>query len=239
MENVKKTMLHGFKNSFGKEKVDIPEREYFKYEEVTHAVTHGIGAGLSVLALVLLLLKTSGLGFLSVLSASVYGISMIVLYSASCAYHASCSVYGDYKPSRVRDFFMKCDHSTIFFLILGTYTPACLVSMRGPVGFTVFGIVASCCIFGFVLNVISVERFYKVSQILYLLTGWTIVVALYPFYNAIGLRGIGFLVLGGILYTVGVAFYKMKNIPNMHIIWHLFVLGGSVMHYVMVYFYCF
>ena len=236
MENVKrKTNLHVFNVG----KTERVEREYEPYEEVTHAITHGAGAILGVVGLVLLLIKTAGTGFLSVFSAAVYGASLVILYSASCAYHTSCAVYDSYKPSRVRDFFMKCDHSMIFFLILGTYTPACLAAMRGFVGYAVFGVVASCCILGVILNVISVERFYKFSQILYLVTGWTIVVALYPYYNAIGADGIGFLVLGGILYTVGVIFYKMQHIRNMHIIWHFFVIAGSVMHYLMIYCLCY
>jgi len=235
MENVKRTRVHTIR----KEKPETVEREFSRYEEVTHAITHAVGAVLGVLGLILLLIKASGAGFLSVFSASLYGASRIILYSASCAYHSSCAVYGSYKPSRVRDFFMKCDHSMIYFLILGTYTPACLASMGGFVGFTVFGVVAVCCILGVILNVIDVERFKKISLILYLVTGWTIVIALRPYYDAIGPRGIGFLVLGGILYTVGVIFYKMQNIRNMHIIWHFFVLAGSVMHYIMVYFYCY
>ena len=234
MENAKRISNFAIK----KEKEKKNEREYYGYEEITHAVTHGLGALASVFALILLLIKVSGEGALTLFSTAVYGASLIILYSASCAYHSSCAVYGSTKPSPVRDFFMKCDHSMIFFLILGTYTPACLVSMRGKIGFSVFAIVASCCILGVIMNVISVERFYRVSQILYLVTGWTILVALYPYYNAIGAQGILFLVLGGVLYTVGVIFYKMQHTRNMHIIWHLFVLAGSVMHFFMVYLYC-
>lgn len=234
MENVKRMGLHGLKLQKNK----VEEREYESYEEITHAVTHGAGALLGVVGFILLLIKTSGSGFLNVFSVAVYGISLVVLYSASCAYHTCCAVYGSYQPSRVRDFFMKCDHSMIFFLILGTYTPACLSAMRGFVGYTVFALVASCCVLGVILNVISVERFHKISLVLYLVTGWSIVVALYPYYQAVGSEGIAFLVLGGILYTVGFLFYKMQHIKNMHIIWHLFVIAGSVMHYIMVYGFC-
>ena len=234
MENVKKTIR--FYNSRKEKK--LQKREFRLHEEILHALTHGIGALAGALGLLLLFDKASGREGLTLFSVAVYGISLIVLYSASCAYHVSCAVYGSTAPSRVRDFFMKCDHSMIFFLILGTYTPACLISMRGEIGFSLFAVVASCCIAGIVMNVKSVERFYVLSQILYLVAGWTIVIALYPYYKAVGSEGIVYLVIGGVLYTVGVFFYRMQNVPNMHIIWHLFTLAGSVAHFFMVYICC-
>ena len=238
MENVKRT--HSLKiQAVKKAKREVCEREYTKTEEVIHSITHGAGALLGVVGLIVLIMKVIGQGTLNMVSAAIYGASLIILYSASCAYHTSCAVYGENTVSPVRDFCMKCDHSLIFILILGTYTPACLSAIGGWIGYTVFGVVASCSLIGITLNIISVERFQKISMFLYLLAGWMIVVALVPFYNAIGPRGIAFLVAGGILYTIGVVFYKLKRIPNMHIIWHLFVLGGSIMHYIMVYFYCY
>lgn len=234
MENVKGR----FRFNISTESKKCEVREFTKREEGLHALTHAIGAVLSIFALVLLILKAQTADGVTLFSVTVYGVSLVILYSASFAYHTSLSIVGEAKPCRIRDFFMKCDHSMIFFLILGTYTPACLISLRGAVGFFVFASVAIACILGIILNFISVERFYKLSQLLYLLTGWSIVAFIYPFYEVIGAGGISALVLGGVLYTVGVIFYNLRNIRNMHIVWHIFVLGGSFMHFITVYFFC-
>lgn len=220
-------------------KIPVPhEREYYKREEILHSLTHALGACLAILGLVLLILKAIPLGALEVVGASVFGVSLIILYSASALYHGACAIYGEHIVCPVRDFFMKCDHCSIFLLIVGTYTPACLCAMRGWVGFTVFGVVASCSILGLILNTIDVDRFHKISMVLYLVTGWTIAAASVPYYKAIGPIGFACLIAGGILYTVGVIFYKMQKVPYMHVLWHLFVIGGSVMHFFMVYGYC-
>ena len=110
--------------------------------------------------------------------------------------------------------------------------------MGGVVGYTVFGVVLACCLVGIILNVIDVERFMKVSLALYVIAGWTIALAIKPYYAAVGTGGIILLVLGGVAYTVGIFFYKAKNTKYMHIIWHFFVLLGSIMHFLMVYLYC-
>lgn len=215
------------------------QRDFTRSEEIIHALTHGAAALLGIPGLILMMLQAIGQGVLATSAAAIYGASLIILYSASCAYHASCARFGEHTISPVRDFFMKCDHSMIFILILGTYTPACLAAMGGTIGWTVFGIVAACCTLGIILNIIDVKRFHKISLILYIVTGWTIVIACVPLLHAIGPIGFALIVGGGILYTVGVIFYRMEHIPYMHIIWHLFVIGGSLMHYLAIYFYCF
>ena len=220
-------------------KIPTPhERQYLLKEEILHTVTHAIGALLGVLALVLLILKALPLGAVATVGAIVFGVSLIALYSASALYHGSCAYYGEYVVSPVRDFFMKCDHCMIFILIVGTYTPACIYAMGGVVGWCVFGVVATSSILGLILNSIDVDRYHKISLVLYLVTGWTIAAASVPYFKAIGPVGFGFLLLGGAFYTVGVIFYKMQKVPYMHVLWHLFVLGGSVMHFFMVYGYC-
>lgn len=239
MENVKRGFVMPPVKKEKKVKQLVPhEREYSRREETLHSLTHGFGALLGVAGLVFLILKAVSLGAVAVVGASVFGAALIILYSASCAYHGACAVYGEHCVSPVRDFFMKCDHCMIFILIVGTYTPACIYAMGGWVGWTVFGIVASCCTVGLILNAVDVDRFHKISLVLYLVTGWTIVIASVPYYNAIGPVGFSFLVIGGLLYTIGVIFYKLQKIPYMHVLWHLFVIGGSVMHYFMVYSYC-
>ena len=214
------------------------EREFYRGEEIAHAATHGAGVILGIVGLILMLIKASSSGASAIIGAAVFGAALMILYSASFAYHGSCALYGSVAPSKIRDICMKCDHSLIYILILGTYTPACISAMGGFVGYLVFGVVLATCLVGIVLNVIDVERFMKISLVLYLIAGWTIALAIKPYYNAIGKDGIILLVLGGVAYTVGVLFYKAKKIPYMHIIWHVFVLLGSFFHFLMVYLYC-
>lgn len=228
-------------NAKAKKERTIPkphDRIYLKREELLHTLTHAIGALLAILGLVLLILRALPLGTAAIVGAVAFGVALILLYTASALYHGACLRYGDYTPSRTRDIFMKCDHCMIYVLIAGTYAPACLYAMKGWVGFTVFAIVASCSLLGLILNMIDVDRFSKLSLVLYLLTGWTIAAASIPYFKAIGAVGFGFLVAGGVLYTVGVIFYKRQRTPYMHVLWHLFVLGGSLMHFFMVYGYC-
>ena len=193
---------------------------------------------LAAVALILLIVKAIPLGTMAVLGSVVFGLALIVLYAASALYHGACLRYGEFCVSRVRDFFMKCDHCMIFVLIVGTYAPACCYAMGGWVGAVVFGVVFTCSAVGLIFNAIDVDRFQKISLVLYLVTGWTIAAASIPYYRAIGPWGFGCLLAGGFLYTVGVIFYKHQRIPYMHVLWHLFVLGGSVMHFFMVYSYC-
>ena len=217
---------------------DAAKREFSRFEEVTHSVTHGVGAILSIVGLILLIIKAAASGASALVGATFFGAALIILYSASFSYHTSCAIFGSVNPSRVRDICMKCDHSLIYILILGTYTPACISAMGGAVGYTVFGIVFLSCIVGIILNVIDVERFQKISLALYVIAGWTIAFAIKPYYAAIRARGITLLVLGGVAYTVGIFFYKAKSVKYMHIIWHFFVLLGSIFHYLMVYYFC-
>ena len=211
-------------------------REFTRLEETVHAVTHGTGAILGIIGLIFLVIKASTATAL--LSSVIFGISLILLYAASGTFHASCAVWGTHKPSRFRDFTEKCDHSLIYLLILGTYAPACLSAMGGTVGYLLFALVATCCVLGFVLNVINVKRFAKISMVLYVISGWTIAAAIYPYYRAVGVGGIALLLAGGVSYTVGLLFYRARHIPYLHIVWHALVLLGSVLHFLMVYFYC-
>ena len=217
---------------------DTKVRDYSRFEEACHSAIHGAGALLGIFGLIMLLVRVSERGVLDVAAASIYGATLIILYTASASYHALSCKYGDHSVCHVRDFFMKCDHSSIYLLILGTYTPAAL-AMGGIIGIAVFSIVAACSAVGMVFNIIDVDRFAKVSMVLYLVAGWTIALASVPYYKAVGPQGFAFLIAGGLLYTVGVIFFKMRSVRYMHILWHLFVLAGSVMHYFMVYFYCF
>lgn len=220
----------------GRKTLSTRHREFTRLEETVHAVTHGAGAILGIVGLIFLVIKASTATAL--LSSVIFGISLILLYAASGTFHASCAIWGTQKPSRFRDFTEKCDHSLIYLLILGTYAPACLSAMGGTVGYLLFALVATCCVLGFVLNVINVKRFSKVSMVLYVISGWTIAAAIYPYYQAVGIGGIALLLAGGVSYTVGLLFYRARHIPYLHIVWHALVLLGSVLHFFMVYFYC-
>ena len=204
-----------------------------KKEEIINAVIHIISAALAMLGTALLIVRVSDMGALGIVSAALYGGAMIILYSASSTYHLVKN------GTKAKVFLQKFDHASIFLLITGTYIPGCWISMGGVVGWLVFSVVAACGIVGIVLNCINVKRFSKICLVLYIVAGWTIAAALYPYYKAIGNMGILFLVLGGLLYTGGIFFYRKKKTPYMHAIWHVFVTLGSIMHYIMVYFYCY
>ena len=199
-------------------------------EEIANSISHGVGAGLSVAALVLLIVRavhTSGA--LGVVSASLYGGSLVLLYLLSCLYHALAQ-------TKARKVFQILDHCSIFILIVGTYTPIALNFIGGALGWTIFGIQAGCMALGIVFNAINMEKWKKASLVLYVIMGWMIVFSIKSIL-AFTATALWFLVLGGISYTVGIIFYKKKELKFFHFIWHIFVLGGSVLHFFCIYFY--
>lgn len=199
-------------------------------EEIANSISHGVGAGLSVAALVLLIVRavhTSGA--LGVVSATLYGGSLVLLYLLSCLYHALAQ-------TKARKVFQILDHCSIFILIVGTYTPIALNFIGGALGWTIFGIQAGCMVLGIVFNAINMEKWKKASLVLYVIMGWIIVFSIKSIL-AFTTAALWFLVLGGISYTVGIIFYKKKELKFFHFIWHIFVLGGSVLHFFCIYFY--
>ena len=224
--------------AFGEKNVKKAKKEVralSRTEEIIHAVTHGAGAVLGIIGLVFLIIKAMGQGALAVAGASFFGAALVILYSASTLYHTVCINNRSLSESALRRVCQKIDHSMIFVLILGTYVPACWTSLNGWIGWTVFSIVATCSVVGMVLNWISIQKFEKIVLTLNVISGWTIVVAGVPYFHAIGEIGFNYLVAGGLFYTVGIIFYKMQNIRYFHVVWHVLVLLGSAMHYVMVY----
>ena len=200
-------------------------------EEVFNAVTHGIGAGLSIVGLVLMLVRAANTGDpWRIVSAAIFGVSLFVLYVISTLYHAIAH------PSAKR-VLRVFDHITIFFLIAGTYTPFTLVSLHGWIGWTLFGVIWGLTILNTVLNAVSLQKFRIMSMISYVAMGWIIVLAFHRLWLAVGLDGSLLLLAGGVCYTVGIIFYGMKNFHFAHSIWHLFVLGGSILHFFSVYWY--
>ena len=199
-------------------------------EEIANSISHGVGAGLSVAALVLLIIKAAHTsGALGVVSASIYGGSLVLLYLLSCLYHALAK-------TRARKVFQILDHCSIFILILGTYTPIALCYIGGVTGWVIFGINAACMTLGIVFNAINMERWKKLSMVLYVVMGWLIVFSIKSIIT-LPVSALVFLVLGGVLYTVGIIFYKVKKLKYFHFIWHIFVLGGSILQFFCVYFY--
>lgn len=200
-------------------------KRYTLGEEIFNSVSHGTGgllaiAGTAVLIVVAAIYSDAW----GVVSSSVYGASLIILYTMSTLYHAITN-------DKAKKFFRIMDHDTIFFLIAGTYTPITLVPLRGPLGWVLFGIVWGAAILGIVLNSIDLEKFRKPSVICYVAMGWVIVAAIKPMLEKVSPISLWFLLIGGLFYTVGIIFYAKKDIKFFHSVWHLFTIGGSVFHY--------
>ncbi|CDD53034.1 channel protein hemolysin III family [Ruminococcus sp. CAG:379] len=205
--------------------MDFLRRKYTLGEELFNAITHGIGALLSVAGCVILLVRCHQLGDgVAVVSSAIYGATLIILYTMSTLYHALAN-------EKAKAVFRVFDHVTIYLLIAGTYTPYTLACLGGAFGWTLFGIVWAAAIVGIVFSSISLRRFQKLSMICYIAMGWVILIAIKPLWQVIGTLPMVFLVIGGVLYTGGVLFYQMKESRYMHSIWHLFVIAGSIFQY--------
>lgn len=198
---------------------------YTKKEEIANAITHGIGVIFSIVALVLLVVfATKYKDAWYTVSYSIYGSTLIILYMCSTLYHS-------FTNEKVKKMFRKFDHSSIFLLIAGTYTPFTLTILRGKLGWSILGIIWVITIVGIVLKIVCFEKMEKVSTFLYIAMGWVIVVALKSIISSLPVKGIVLLIAGGLIYTVGCIFYAKDKIPYNHAIWHVFVLGGSVCHF--------
>jgi hemolysin III len=198
--------------------------EYSAKEEVANAVTHGIGALLSIAALVILIIQAALYGNVwHVVSVAIFGASLVILYTCSTLLH---SLRG-----KAKDVFEILDHSAIYLLIAGTYTPFLLVTLRGPLGWSLFGIVWGLALVGIVFKAYFVKKFILLSTLFYIGMGWMIIVAFPVLLRLLPTGGILWLVIGGVLYTVGSLFYVWRGIPYHHAIWHSFVIAGSVSHF--------
>jgi len=201
------------------------EKHYTIGEEIASSITHGVGAVLSIAALVILVVLAAKKGDAwRIVSFSIYGASLILLYLASTLYH------GIQHPG-AKHVFQILDHSSIFLLIAGTYTPFLLVNLRGPWGWTLFGIIWALAVVGIVFKAVFIGKWKKLSTLAYVAMGWLVVVALKPMLAVIPKPGLAWLAAGGLAYTGGVVFYAWKSVKFMHMIWHLFVLAGSICHF--------
>ena len=216
----------------GRKSAGAAVASYSFTEEVANAVTHGIAALLSIAALVVMLWYTvtrSG-DTNAIVSASIFGSAMIILYTASTLYHAV-------PVGRLKQILQVFDHGAIYLMIAGSYTPFCLVSLKGPVGWTLCAVVWSIALFGMIFQPLLMKRADWLNCILYLLLGWCVVLVIKPLIATLATTGLWLLVAGGIVYSVGVVFYLCEKIPFNHAIWHLFVLAGTALQFFSVLFY--
>ncbi|MCF7560924.1 hemolysin III family protein [Sabulilitoribacter multivorans] len=200
------------------------------FEEKLNAISHAIGAIFGVVALVLLINYDNNKANWSLFSVIIYGISIIILFSASTFYHAV-------KGEKRKHYFRIVDHISIYFLIAGTYTPVCLIALEQSLGWSLFWAVWVIAAFGVILKLFFTGKFEVFSTLLYLVMGWLIVFDFSNLSNTISNDGVLLLFAGGLAYTVGIVFYVFQKIPFNHVIWHLFVLAGAVCHFFMIFFY--
>ncbi len=204
---------------------------YPPLEEKLNIFSHGLGFGLSILGLVLLILRAEELGkTIHLVSFSIFGASMILLYAASTFYHSA-------KSHRLRYRLNILDHASIYVLIAGTYTPFALVTLQGAFGWIVFGVVWSMALTGIVLKLFYTGKYQTISTIMYVVMGWIIVFAIKPLMQELTPKGLLWLFAGGISYTVGAVLFSFDKIKFNHAIFHIFVLLGTFCHFVAIYYY--
>jgi hemolysin III len=202
-----------------------PDEKFPVAEEVAHSLTHGAGLLLGITALVLMLVFASRRGSaIHVVACSLYGATLVLLYSASTFYHAL-------PPGRGKRVFGTLDHAAIFLLIAGTYTPFTLVTLRGGWGWSLFGVIWGLAIAGVVLEAVTRGRARRLQLLLYLVMGWGVVLAAQPLLQGLARGGLVLILAGGLAYTLGVIFFVWRSLPFHHAVWHVFVLGGSVCHF--------
>lgn len=221
-------MIHTNTNS---NSISLPD--YTLSEELISSISHGIGTILSISACVLCIIKAafdySKVGAIGIVSAAIFGLTMIILYCMSTLYHAL-------KPGIAKKVFRVIDHCSVFLLIAGTYTPYTLVSLKGALGWTVFGIIWGLTAIGITFNAINVDRYQKVSAIINLAMGWLIIFTAGKLLPSIGALGLRLLLIGGIIYSVGALLYSIgSKVRYFHSIFHFFVLGGSIMFFFSIY----
>ncbi len=214
-------------------KLEVARGEFSILEEVVHSLTHGVGTFLSFGGLVVLIVFGSIYGTAwHVVSYSIFGASLILLYTSSTLYHW-------FQAENIKKIFRVFDHSTIYILIAGSYTPYCLVPLRGGLGWSIFGVIWGLALIGVSLKIYDINRYESIANVLYLAMGWLVAF----FFSSLSLhlndKSTVLLTLGGLSYSLGFIFYAVRRIPYNHVIWHLFVLLGSIFHYFSILFFLF
>ena len=206
-------------------------RNYTFGEELANSITHGIGTLLAIAALVVMVVFAARYGDAwHVVSCSIFGATLIILYAASTLYHSV-------RNPRAKEILQVIDHCAIFLLIAGSYTPFMLVSLRGAWGWTIFSVIWALAIFGIAIQVKNLERWFFVSLALYVCMGWAAIIAIKPLIQTISNPGLYLLLSGGLAYTGGIVFYLWRRLPYHHAFWHTFVIAGSTCHVLAVLFY--
>jgi hemolysin III len=208
--------------------IRIPK--YSLCEELINSISHGIGAAFSIWGIVMLILKAKTP--LAVVSVSIYGATLIFMYTISCLYHALPPHVKGKKVLRV------LDHCNVYLLVLGTVVPVSLLGIGGNAGWLFFSLVLFVTILGIVMTAINIDKFQLVSVMCHLLNGWSVIVFIKPLLNNIGYIGVMLIIIGGIMYSIGACLYGIgAKKKYMHSIFHFFCLAGSLFHYLAIYFY--
>ncbi|MDD2596940.1 MAG: hemolysin III family protein [Candidatus Cloacimonetes bacterium] len=206
------------------DRVPLSPKQSLK-EEVANAITHGIGVGLAIAALVILVVFAARISDTwKVVSFSIYGATMIILFLSSTLYHSFPQPY-------LKRFFRIMDHSSIFLLIAGTYTPVTIGSMRGGWGWTLFGVIWGLTIVGIILKIFAMSKLKWLSIVVYLMMGWIILIAIKPLVAVVTTKFLIWILAGGLAYSLGIIFYVARKLPFHHAVWHMFVLAGSICHF--------
>lgn len=213
-----------------KDRVEIPK--YTLGEEIFSSISHGIGSLLSIAALVLCVVFSAIHGNVyAVVSSAVYGSTSVILYTMSTLYHSL-------KVNNAKRVFRIIDHSSIYLLIAGTYTPYCLVVLPPVLGWTIFGIEWFCAILGIILNSIDIKKYKKISMVIYLVMGWMIIFSFKSIINEMNIFGVYLMLIGGILYTIGAIIYGIgKKYKYIHSVFHLFVIAASILFFFSIFLY--
>lgn len=211
--------------------VHVPDKLYSLGEEIAHASTHGLGVVLSIVGLTVLVARASLYGNAwHITAVSIFGATLVLMYTASTLYHSI-------PLPRTKRVLRVIDHSLIYFLIAGTYTPFTLVTLHGPWGWSLFGVTWGLAVAGVAFKIFATGKFEKLSLAIYLCMGWCAVAAVKPLLQNLETGGLILMLAGGLTYSGGVAFYVWEKLRYHHAIWHLFVLAGSVLHFFAVLFY--
>ncbi|MFQ5953164.1 MAG: hemolysin III family protein [Candidatus Omnitrophota bacterium] len=200
-------------------------------EETANSITQGIALLLSIAGTVILIVLASRHGDIwRVTCFSIYGSTLIILYASSALYHS-------FPPGRLKHMLKITEYSAIYLFIAGSYTPFVLITLRGELGWTLFSIIWALALAGVIFKIFFIDRFLVLSTITYLAMGWLALIAVRPMINNFPFKGIVWLIAGGLLYTSGIIFHFSNKLPFHHAIWHLFVIGGSICHYLAILFY--
>lgn len=204
---------------------------WYRREELANTLTHALGFVVGIGAFVALMIQSDVHGSeRNVVGCAVFGTSLLFTYLSSAIYHYVENL-------NIKHRLRYLDHISIYFLIAGTYTPFTLVTLDGPWGWTLFGVIWSFAAFGICFKIYTITELEWLSTLVYVLMGWTVLVAIVPIVENLPLHALFWLVGGGIFYTVGVLFFLLETLPFSHTIWHLFVMAGSICHFFAIYWY--